>query len=321
MAIDATETKTAAGDSAPATRDTQTPATANRCRNCGAEATWNYCPSCGQETLIALPPAFTFLRDAAGRYIAFDGRMWRSFTALAFRPGFLTREYLAGRRRRYVRPARLFVALSIVVFAVLRFASGPVTIMETDGGDAARAKSATQSVAGTSSLGFKVDPDMNLSIDAAAPRWLAPLRARVEAFNRLSREEKADQVVSGMFRYAPYAAIGLLPLFALLLEVVYVGGYKRHPMRPRRYAAHLVFGAHVHAFAFLVTALFALLPYAPLRTLLVVCGLVYGVLALRGVYGGSWLGAVLRGVVVALAYLVLFALAMVALVVAAVTFR
>ena len=317
MAIDATESKTAVADAASSTHDAPMAVAANRCRNCGAEATWNYCPNCGQETLIALPPAFTFLRDAAGRYIAFDGRMWRTLFALAFRPGLLTREYLAGRRRRYVRPARLFVALSIVVFAVLRFSAGPTTIMETDG---ERTKAVGQSAAGTSNLGFEVDPDLNLTIDAG-DRWLAPLRARVDAFNRLSREQKADQIVSGMFRYAPYAAIGLLPLFALLLEVVYVGRYKRHPTRPRRYAAHLVFGAHVHAFAFLVTTLFALLPYAPLRALLVVWGLVYGVLALRGVYGGSWLGVVLRAVAIALAYLVLFALAMAALVVAAVTFR
>jgi hypothetical protein len=246
--------------------------------------------------------------------------MWRTLLALAFRPGLLTREYLAGRRRRYVRPARLFVALSIVVFAVLRFSAGPTTIMETDG-DAERTKAVGQSAAGTSRLGFEVDPALNLTIDANAMHWLAPLRARVDAFNHLSREQKADQVVSGMFRYAPYAAIGLLPLFALLLEVVYAGRYKRHPMRPRRYAAHLVFGAHVHAFAFLVTALFALLPYPPLRMLLVVWGLGYGVLALRGVYGGSWVGVVLRAIVIALAYLVLFAVAIVALVVAAVTFR
>ena len=45
-----------------------------RCRNCGADAPGAYCPSCGQETAIALPKATTFLREAAGRYVAFDGR-------------------------------------------------------------------------------------------------------------------------------------------------------------------------------------------------------------------------------------------------------
>jgi len=57
--------------------------------------------------------------------------MWRSLQCLTFRPGFLTHEYLAGRRRRYVRPARLFVALSIVFFAVLRFTATPPTLIAT----------------------------------------------------------------------------------------------------------------------------------------------------------------------------------------------
>src|SRR3546814_12288145 len=37
---------------------------------------------------------------------------------LLVRPGFLTREYFAGRRVRYVSPVRLFVTLAIVTFFV-----------------------------------------------------------------------------------------------------------------------------------------------------------------------------------------------------------
>ena len=293
-----------------------------RCRNCGADAPSNYCPNCGQETQIALPSAFAFLRDAAGRYVRFDGRMWRSLHALLFRPGFLTREYLAGRRRRYMRPARLFVALSIVFFFVLRLSAGPTNfVVIHPGRDAGHPAGTGPSVAGSSRLGFDVDTDLNLTIDAATPRWLAPLRARVDAFNRLPRDAKSEQVVAGMLRYAPYAAIGLLPLFALLLEVVYAGRTRRHPARPRRYAAHLVFGAHMHAFAFLIATLFALLPFAAFRWPLGVWSTVYALVSLRTVYGGPWAGVVLRAAVVAVAYLALFALAVTALVVAAVTLR
>jgi len=95
------------------------------CRNCGTEAPGAYCPSCGQETTLRMPKATTFLREAAGRYVAFDGRMWRTLFALAFRPGFLTREYLAGRRKRYVRPSRLVLVLAIVLFAVARLIAEP----------------------------------------------------------------------------------------------------------------------------------------------------------------------------------------------------
>ena len=291
-----------------------------RCRNCGADAPWNFCPNCGQETQVALPSAFTFLRDAAGRYVRFDGRMWRTLFALFFRPGFLTREYLAGRRRRYVRPAQLFVVLSILFFAVLRFSSPNFIVVHPDGevGGSAAAK---PSIAGSSRLGFDVDPDLNLTIGADAPRWLAPLRARVDAFNRLPREAKADQIVAGMFRYGPYAAIGLLPLFALLLGVVYAGRAKRYPSRPRRYAAHLVFAAHNHAYAFVAGSLIVLVAFAPLRWLVFAWSLCYALLSLHAVYGGRWLGVAVRATLVTLVYAVFFFVAIAALIVAAVALR
>jgi hypothetical protein len=81
-------------------------AVAAACRNCGAGSPGTYCPQCGQETNLVLPSAAAFLREATGRYVAFDGRMWRTLANLVLRPGFLTREYLAGRRRRYVRRSR-----------------------------------------------------------------------------------------------------------------------------------------------------------------------------------------------------------------------
>jgi hypothetical protein len=294
---------------------------AGACRNCGADAPWNYCPNCGQETTIALPSAIAFLREAAGRYVRFDGTMWRSLHALLFRPGFLTREYLAGRRRRYVRPARLFVVLSIVLFAVLRFTAGSPVVVDTGGDGADRNATAGHAGGGSSRLGFDVDSDLNLSLDAGAARWLAPLRARVDAFNRLPRDAKADQVLAGVFRYAPYAAVGLLPLFALLLAIVHVGNSRRHPSRPRHYAAHLVFGAHNHAFAFLVATVIALVPYWPLRATLIAWSLIYALVSLHAVYGGSWAGVALRAVAITLVYALFFALAVAVLIVAAITFR
>src|SRR3954469_15077396 len=108
------------------------------CRNCGAHATGHFCPNCGQETRIALPTFSAFMREAAGRYVALDGRFWRTIIALVARPGFLTREYFNGRRRRYSRPARLFLVLYLVLFAVIGLVQPPgdlaneVTFAEPD---------------------------------------------------------------------------------------------------------------------------------------------------------------------------------------------
>ena len=42
----------------------------------------------------------------------------------------------------------------------------------------------------------------------------------------------------------------LLPAFAVLLKVLYLGRRRRYPARPRLYGEHLVFAAHNHAFLF-----------------------------------------------------------------------
>lgn len=51
-----------------------------------------------------------------------DSRIFRSLWDLYVRPGYLTREYLAGRRARYVTPFRLFFFLSILAFFSMQMA-------------------------------------------------------------------------------------------------------------------------------------------------------------------------------------------------------
>jgi len=319
-----------------------------RCRNCGAVAPGAFCPACGQETTLALPTARQFLKDAAGRYVAFDGRMWRTLAALLFRPGYLTREYLAGRRRRYIRPARLFLVLSLVLFFVIRIAIGvpqlddaaividaqePTAQAGSDtsattgaSGQAPAAPAAAPRARGVSArvvlpgIEVSLDPQGNVIVEGpgAAARVL---EQRMTRFNALPKQERFEQLVLGTLRYGPYAMFVLLPAFALLLMVVYAGRRTRHPLRPRRYAEHLVFAAHNHAFAFLVVTLVVLVPWAPLRFALLAWSAIYALWSMRTVYGGGWLGLGARAWLLAMAYLVLFPFVTVGLVIAAVLIR
>jgi hypothetical protein len=253
------------------------------------------------------------LREAAGRYVALDGRMWRTLLPLLFRPGFLTREYLAGRRRRYIRPARLFLVLSIALFALLRLTGDtPFTgkITEADP-DIARDISQQEE-------GFSVGPDGDLRLDVGAGPWLDPLRRRIAQFNRIPKEERSQQIFAGMLRYGPYAAFVLLPLFALLLKILYAGRARTYPTRPRRYAAHLVYGAHSHAFIFLVGILWLVIPVHALRIALTVWVIAYLFWSMKAVYGGRWSGIVARALVASMLYMVFFGIVVAGLVVAAV---
>lgn len=289
------------------------------CRNCGAIASDAYCPNCGQETTLALPTVRALLREAAGRYVAIDGRMWRTLVPLLFRPGFLTREYFAGRRRRYIRPARLFLVLSIALFALLRFTGDPATVIRGDeaihGDPDLIAREAEEA---KREKGFSIGPDLRLRLNVDAGAWLDPLRRRIDQFNQLSRTGRGVQIFAGMLRYGPYAAFVLLPLFALLLKLLYLGRGRRYPLRPRRYAAHLVYGAHSHAFIFLTGILFVLVASEPLRTALVLWAIAYLLWSMKVVYGGRWSGVIARALVAFLVYVVFFAVVVVGLVAAAV---
>jgi Protein of unknown function (DUF3667) len=290
-----------------------------KCRNCGAPIDGAYCSNCGQETKIELPSASAFLRDAAGRYVAFDGRMWRTLAALLFRPGFLTREYLAGRRRRYIRPARLFLVLTLILFAVVRIVGvAPVII------DPASETAKDEALAGedkSDDFIIRLDPDMNVKVKVFETPWLGPLKQRLDAFNRLTPQEKSDQIFAGALRYGPYAMTALLPVFAALLQVAYLGRSGRYPHRPRRYAAHLLFGAHNHAFLFLIASVFVVLPYGFLQFALFIWACFYGLWSLKSVYGGRWLGVIVRAILISVAYFVCFLVAMSGLLMAAIALR
>jgi hypothetical protein len=112
----------------------------------------------------------------------------------------------------------------------------------------------------------------------------------------------------------PRAFFLLLPLFALLLKLLY---------RRRRifYLDHLVFALHYHAFAFVIMTLMILAGAAglppPLAVPLVLALwfwiFAYLLLALRTAYGDSWPAAGLRFGALVISYGFVFALALVGL--------
>lgn len=89
------------------------------CSNCLHPITENFCAQCGQEVKEIRRPFFFLLRDAFSSVFELDGRAWRTLLALLTRPGFLSLEYVSGRRVRYTPPLRLFLTLSIGFFLIV----------------------------------------------------------------------------------------------------------------------------------------------------------------------------------------------------------
>jgi hypothetical protein len=64
----------------------------------------------------------------------FEGKIWRTLPLLAFRPGILTRRYIAGERARFVSPMALFLFSVFLMFAVFSLVIGPVDFGGTTSG-------------------------------------------------------------------------------------------------------------------------------------------------------------------------------------------
>jgi len=86
------------------------------CLNCGTDLKGPFCYYCGQpdKNLMRFFPAL--MRELLADTFDFDSRFLRTIKPLLFKPGKLTRDYLDGRRFRYVPPLRLYVFSSIAFF-------------------------------------------------------------------------------------------------------------------------------------------------------------------------------------------------------------
>ncbi|WP_018628164.1 DUF3667 domain-containing protein [Niabella aurantiaca] len=108
------------------------------CLNCGHTVTAHFCSHCGQENIEPRQPFYYLFTHFFEDLTHYDSKFWKTMKFLLFRPGRLTREFLAGRRMRYVPPVRLYIFLNFVTFLLPVFlfsthsASKPQTFKEKE---------------------------------------------------------------------------------------------------------------------------------------------------------------------------------------------
>jgi uncharacterized membrane protein len=86
------------------------------CMNCGTGLQGPFCHYCGQPDKNFLRFFPVLMRELLEDFLDFDSRFMRTIKPLLFRPGKLTRDYLDGKRFRYVPPLRLYIFSSLIFF-------------------------------------------------------------------------------------------------------------------------------------------------------------------------------------------------------------
>jgi hypothetical protein len=90
------------------------------CLNCGTKLIGPYCSTCGQKAHVHRSVR-GFFQDFVQGLFNFEGKIWRTLPMLAWRPGEMTRRYIAGERARFISPVALYLFTVFAMFAVLNF--------------------------------------------------------------------------------------------------------------------------------------------------------------------------------------------------------
>lgn len=183
------------------------------CAACATALHGEYCHACGERRIH--PDELTlgaFVRDVAAEVADLDSRTYRSIRYLLLRPGFLTTEFLAGRRRDYVGPLKLFLAFFAVMLVAGKVFSRAATA------------------------------DDVRQIDGS---WTAGIVDAVAARLRTTRTDAMERMNEATLAHVSWLSV-LIPLvLGMVVALVFL-------RRRRGFVAHLVFATHLATFYFAV---------------------------------------------------------------------
>ncbi|MEM7372628.1 MAG: DUF3667 domain-containing protein [Bacteroidota bacterium] len=250
------------------------------CMNCGRslDPTDAYCPSCGQKNVDRKVPFWVFLGEFVGKQFRLDGKWWRSLKPFLIRPGFLTNEFIAGRRKRYAPPIQFFLFIGFFCFLLVnKYFDREVSQQDIEKGN------------------FRITVIDKEEIDNMLEEYIYE--------QAIKAQQNPKDFFQQIFKQIPIVLLLVLPMYAVLLR----GFYFRSGIF---LVEHLVFLLHTHAFLFVLLGLNFLLAMLGVYhgTITLIClaiFLVYLFMSMRRVYQKRRLKIVLHLILLGLCYVLI----------------
>jgi len=266
--------------------------------NCNTTLAGTYCAACGQRHEPHVHTLGHFLSEAFESITHADSRLWRTLGYLLVKPGRLTREFLEGRRVRYLPPFRLYLVISLAFFLIAGTPAFLERGAETEEGSPERIAGLNKAAA---ALEEQVPDNPSMApvaenLRAAAKREeerVAALKASGADEETIRRETRDKVNIGGCENFAapkPDASWGYRAIQGFCKKAENISGrelmtaivhnipramfvflpllalfMKLLYWRPKRYyVEHLLFLVHNHAFVFLAFSIVALLTALPM---------------------------------------------------------
>lgn len=260
--------------------------TDKNCLNCGATVTDKFCPNCGQENLELHENFLHLALHSVAHYFHFESKFFNSFVPLFTKPGYLTQAYFAGKRASHLNPISMYIFISILFFFLFTANTsinkkGILEENEVSQQEVAQTQNSIQKAVKNNKLPkeaaaaiYTIQPALdtaqakhndaviytNPAGKAEGNSKLMGVETDIAVANTLQAKFRKvlDDDLSGelfknkLFGHLPKVMFILLPLFALILKLVYWRSSKY-------YVEHLIYSIHVHSFLFLFGSLLILL--------------------------------------------------------------
>ena len=249
------------------------------CLNCGTTVIGKYCHACGQENIEPKESVWHLISHFFSDITHFDGKFFTSLKDLVLRPGFLSKEYMNGRRASYLNPIRMYLFTSFIFFFfffllfnvdenVFKIHLNGVNIENIDSAQLKKLSAemnngvpltkeqirkrydSTTFSSSSEKYKSKKEYDSLLKTGKVKDSWIK----RMFTYKGIELNEKygnsksrgVAEIIGKIQHAIPQMLFVLLPLFALLLKLLYIRRKNFY------YTDHAIFTIHFYIFIFLV---------------------------------------------------------------------
>lgn len=319
----------------------------NYCQNCDYPLTsnYNFCPNCGQENNDKLVSFGTLIGEFFSNYFAYDSRLAKSIIPFLFKPGFLTKEFVAGKRNSYIHPLRLYLIISFIYFLIFSF----VITREDENSDHRLVKFGTSTLEPAESdklntventietTGSDLEED---SLNVNAPQKIFTKNEKNKGLQLLNSlnyfhnpgvtseqvldsiglekssinllfAKQAIKVVNERKETIKSFLVKNASIMMFLLLPFFAIILKLYYLKKSvYYVEHITFTLHIHSFMFFVLSIFLIINYFfPIEALIVVLIIfIYFLFSFKHVYQQKWATTILKIFLLCISYIFTFSI-------------
>lgn len=239
--------------------------TEKTCLNCGATLAGRYCHICGQENIEPKESFWHLLGHFLADLTHFDGKLFITLKYLLFKPGFLTEEYIKGRRASYLNPIRMYLFISALFFLLFMTFWLPQRNSQLQVQPKKSTNFSIKSTTHSIREGLdKIAPDTTWtpktlkqydSVQQALPvnerddqitRYMARKTLSAVRYSHDNPNEFWHKFLEKFFHTLPYVLFVSVPIIALWLQLLYIRRRKQY-----FYVSHIIFTLHYYCLVFI----------------------------------------------------------------------